>query len=257
MLRAYKKHLRILGCSGLLSFIQAKVTKQTRRFSVDRTDCGHRFSLRIPSSDVFTYKQVFIDLEYDFHVANNPKVIIDAGANVGLASIYFANKYPEAKIIAIEPEQSNFDLLKNNVLPYPNVVPLHAALWHKNEEINLVDPGLGHWGFITGEEGDQGILPGETRHTVSGMTLNQIMRDFGLETIDILKVDIEGAEKEVFSDSIAWIDRVNSLIVELHERMKKGCNRSFYMGTNGFDQEWIQGENVYLSRGEFLTKKIN
>ena len=64
----------------------------------------------------------------------------------GFASIYFANKYPGAKIIAIEPEQSNFELLKDNIAPYPNIIPIQAALWHKNEEINLIDPGLGKSG---------------------------------------------------------------------------------------------------------------
>jgi hypothetical protein len=80
------------------------------------------------------------------------------------------------------------------------------------------------------------------------------MNDYNLTSIDILKIDIEGAEKEVFEDSSLWIDKVDSLIVELHERMKPGCNRTFYCGSNGFVDEWKNGENVYLSRGNYLLK---
>ena len=74
------------------------------------------------------------------------------------------------------------------------------------------------------------------------------MRDFGLAHIDILKVDIEGAEKEVFSDTSKWIDRVGSLIVETHDHMKPGCSQSVHSATRGFHHEWRRGENLYLSR---------
>lgn len=176
---------------------------------------------------------------------------MDAGANIGLSSIYFANKYPDAKIISIEPEESNFKLLKKNIEPYNNIVPIQAALWDKNESISLVDSGLDKCGFMTSKEGFQekdlgDILASETNistcHQVPGMTVDKIMANYNLLEVDIIKIDIEGAEKEVFKDTTAWIGSVNSIIIELHERMKLGCNRSFYNGSNGFDDEWTQGE---------------
>ena len=72
---------------------------------------------------------------------------MDAGANIGLASILFANRFPQAKIFAIEPEHDNFNLLADNVCTYDNIVPLHAALWGENATIHLTDPGDGAWGF--------------------------------------------------------------------------------------------------------------
>jgi FkbM family methyltransferase len=255
MIRQIRIYYSILGFSGLLYAITAKLTNSTVLFKLDRQDCKYPFRLRIPSSDVPTYKQVFIKKEYDFLVETQPKVIIDAGANIGLASIYFTNQYPSAKIIAIEPEHSNFEMLKANIAPYPNIIPIQAALWHKDEEINLIDPGLGKWGFMTESKNSSEGLPGITCHSVEAMTIDKIMKDYNLERIDILKVDIEGAEREVFSDSSSWIEKVDSIIVELHERMKIGCNISFYCGTNGFDNEWKQGENVYLSRGNCLTRR--
>lgn len=254
MIRQIRYYLSIVGFSGLLYAIKAKVTNSTVFFKLNRQDCKYPFRLRIPSSDIPTYEQVFINQDYDFLVETQPKVIVDAGANIGLASIYFANKYPGAKIIAIEPEQSNFELLKENIAPYPNIIPIQAALWNKNEEINLIDPGLGKWGFMTEMKHPSGNLPHNSCHTVIAMTIDKIMEDYKLTKIDILKIDIEGAEREVFSDTSSWIEKIDSIIIELHERMKEGCNRSFYCNSNGFDNEWTQGENIYLSRGNYLTR---
>jgi FkbM family methyltransferase len=247
-------YYRNLGLKGLLCAIKAQLTKSTIPFQLDRQDCKHPFWLRLPSTDVATHKQIFIDQQYDFMVKTEPQVILDAGANIGLASIYFANKYPAAKIIAIEPEQSNFETLKKNITPYPSIIPIQAALWHKNEEINLIDPGFGEWGFMTEMKESPRNLADNICHTVAAITINKIMHDYNLEKIDILKIDIEGAEKEVFEDSSSWIGKVNSIIIELHERMKPGCNRSFYCGSNGFDNEWQQGGAVCLSKGNYLSK---
>ncbi len=252
MIRDIKYYYRILGIKGLLCAIKAKITNTTVFYNCDTYSCNHSFCLRIPSSDVLVVRQVFIDREYDFSVESEPEIVVDAGANIGLASIYFANKYENAKILAIEPEKSNFDLLKKNVEPYPNIIPVHGALWNKNEEISVVDPGLGKWGFMT-----EKTHSATQYNKVMGMTVDRIMNDYGLDRINILKIDIEGAEKEVFSNASSWIEKVDAIIVELHERMKTGCNRSFYLNSNGFDDEWCQGENVYLSRGNFIRRKLD
>jgi FkbM family methyltransferase len=202
--------------------------------------------LRIPSSDLHVFEQVFMREEYDFATIRAPEVIIDAGANIGLASIYFASRFPACRIIALEPESENFRMLERNAAHYPNIVPVHGALWHEEGTIDLVDPGLGAWGFMT--DGASGDVRGERKHSVAAYTVESLMRTHGLDRIDLLKVDIEGAEREVFSHAQGWIERVDALIVELHERMKSGCVRSFYNATNDFDAEWLQGENVFLAR---------
>jgi hypothetical protein len=108
---------------------------------------------------------------------------------------------------------------------------------------------------MTENDNSSETLPANARHKVMAMTVDKIMNDYNLEKIDILKIDIEGAEKEVFSNASSWIEKVDAIIVELHERRKTGCRRSFYCGSNGFDNEWHQGENIYLSRGNCLTRK--
>lgn len=255
MIRVIRSYLKTVGFRGLLYAIKAKATNSTVSFQLSRQDCKYPFRLRIPSSDIPTYRQVFINQEYDFSVKEQPKVIVDAGANIGLVSIYLANRYPEARIIAIEPEQSNFELLKANVAPYPRIIPVQAALWNKNEEINVIDPGFGKWGFMTERKHPSEKSRDNVCHPVMAVTVDTIMRDYHLSRIDILKADIEGAEKEVFSDPSSWIEKVDSIIIELHDRLKEGCSRTFYCGSNGFDHEWRQGENVFLSRGAFLTRR--
>lgn len=253
--RTMQFYLVRVGFRGLFRAIRAIATNSMTTFRASRKDIKFPFYMRIPSSDVANYKQIFIDQEYDFVVETPPKTIVDAGANIGLATIYFANRYPEAKIIAIEPEKSNFELLKKNVEPYSNVYPVNAALWNKNEEINVVDHGRGKWAFMTEGKNSSESLPGDIRHTIRAITIDRIIDDFELDKIDILKIDIEGAEKEVFDDTSSWIGKVDALIVELHERIKSGCNRSFYNGSNGFDNEWEQGENVFLTRATCLTRR--
>ncbi|PLW68660.1 FkbM family methyltransferase [Pseudohalioglobus lutimaris] len=244
-------YFRVLGPKGILSSLSACILKKDTYIEKHIGDAAHPIRLRAMTSDVPTFRQIFIYREYELHDYPAPEIIIDAGANIGLASIFFANKYPGAKIIAIEPEESNFILLRENTANYPNIHPLQAALWNTNEKISLVDPGLGKWGFMT-ESGEEDALnrehsPGE-HGQVEGITVDKILEDFQLEHIDLLKIDIEGAEKEVFADTSNWLDKVDTIIVELHERMKPGCTRSFYQGTPGFTNEWTQGENVYLSR---------
>ena len=256
MIRGTKYYSGGLGIGCLFTTIKGKIAKTPKLFKVTRPDIKFPFFLRTPSSDISTFNQIFVAREYDFEVQKTPEIIIDAGANIGLASIYFSNKFPDAKIIAIEPEESNLELLRKNVAPYNNIVPVSAALWSENTKIDLVDPGLGKWGFMTLAHKDEAESHGKILMNVQGITLNTIMKEHGIDHIDILKTDIEGAEREVFQDSSSWIEKVDALIVELHERMKPGCNRSFYNGSNGFDHEWVQGENIYLTRNRgCLTKR--
>lgn len=248
MIHTIAYYFRTVGARGLTSAARAKLLGKPALLQMNRSEIKFPFFLRVPSSDVCVFEQTFLGGAYDLSVDHAPRTIVDAGANTGLASIYFANRFPDATVIAIEPEADNWRLLKKNVAPYRNIVPVRGALWQDDTEVNLVDPHLGRWGFMTQSQNDAGELLGDLIDEVRGMTVSTLMTQYGLDRIDILKMDIEGAEREVFRDSSAWIERVDALIIELHEHLKAGCNRSFYNGSNGFEYEWQQGENVYLTR---------
>lgn len=244
MLDRVNYYTRLFGVRGVVFSVLGKVSGSPKRFSFRCKDVLHPISLRVPSTDPDVYEQIFLQDQYEFGVKVQPSVIIDAGANIGLASIYFANRFPTAKIFAIECERSNYEILLENVKPYKNVVPIHAALWDEEGEIQIVDPGLGNWGFMTAAKS----ADSKKSSCVRALTLSAIMREHKISHIDILKIDIEGAEVEVFNASSEWIDEVDTIIAELHDRLKPGCEQSFANATSKFGERWQQGENAYVSR---------
>lgn len=246
------------GMSGVRAAVRNRLTADEVLFPVQPAGCHHPFQLRYGSSDMPTYEQVFVNREYDFSTSREPRTIVDAGANIGLASIYFAERFPSANIFAIEPEASNYELLKANVASYRTVTPIRAALWGESQDLDVVDPGLGKWAFKAMNPWGplDGIPTVQTNQRVPGITVDGLMARCGLPRIDILKIDIEGAEVEVFRSSSTWLEKVECIIVELHDRYRPGCSRAFYNNSNGFDDEWAQGENVVLSRRGFAKPTL-
>ena len=218
-----------------------------------REDYEYPIYLRNNTTDVWLYREILEKREYNFFAKEEPKYIIDAGANIGLTSIYFANKYKDAKIIAIEPEEENYKLLKINTKKYPNVITMKAALWNTSGEISLFDVGFGDYSFMV--ETNASALKPSTKNIkclTKTVTVDEIMRDFNIDSVDILKIDIEGSEKEVLESCENWIDKTKCIIVELHEHMKKGCNKAFYKIINQFDQIGQNGEDMYLLRDNYI-----
>ena len=171
-----------------------------------------------------------------------PKVIVDAGANIGMASIYFARRYPEARIISIEAEPSNFRMLEKNVHSYPQITPVHAALWNQSGEISVGSPegNTAETAFVTSET--------ITGQRVRAATVPTIMREFGVEEIDLLKVDIEGAEKEVF-ECCDWASKVRCLMVETHDRLRPGSSCAVDSAMRDFIRSQRGETTFYLSNG--------
>ena len=178
----------------------------------------HKFYLRRGTSDREVFEQIFIDRQYEFKLGFVPKMIIDCGANIGLSAIYFANKFPDAKIIAIEAELSNFEMLKMNCSHYPNIICLHNAVWHKEETLTIEDPGKGHFSFKTTNT--------RTGHQkVETVTLQSLMTRYNIDSIDLLKIDIEGAEYELFSINYdEWLSKTTVIVVEVHDWFRGGTS---------------------------------
>lgn len=201
-----------------------------------------KLAVRTKTSDAATFVHIFIHRDYDIDAGAEPKLIVDGGACVGYASVFFANKYPAARIIALEPEATNYEMLKANTAAYPNVTALRAGVWDKRAPLAIENPGDEKWAFRVREAA-------AGAGTVEALTVEDIMGLSGVDFVDILKLDIEGAEKEVFSASPAWLERVRVLVVELHDRYKAGCSRAFYAAVSGHDfKESRRGENVVLVR---------
>ena len=239
---------RILGFRGLALVLCGHVFGRTFLLKMRHPLARRPCFVRCPSSDGYVYQQIFHNREYEFNERFPPKVIIDAGANIGLASVYFATRYPEARIIAIEPENSNVELLRLNTRDYPNVVVVHGALWGRDEQLHVLDSRLGKWGFMTTPVDEPPPLGDVIAQETLGITVPSLLDAYGIGHVDIFKIDIEGAEKELFEHCETWIDRIDALIVELHDRMKPGCSDSFNTGAAGFEMRWRRGENEFRAR---------
>jgi FkbM family methyltransferase len=250
-----KTYFRILGLKGLwFHWRELLGDRRTVRFFPPGVQTP--ISIRLNSTDLYVFNTALIKKDYSFQIKRKPKVILDAGANIGLTTLYFAQKYPESLIYAIEPESENYALLKKNTSFYPNVICIQAALWKTNEPVRLYDRNTGQWGFSVFDEKKRS---GSYISEVPGITIPSLMERYKIESIDILKMDIEGSEKEVFENSSGWIHKVGVIAVELHERIKAGCRRSFYKATNRFEHEFIRGEKlVFVMRdGYFCEQEEN
>ena len=201
--------------------------------SVKLPNLQQPIQVRIGTSDIQTFLEVFVRDEYDLSFLGlNPRTIIDGGANVGFSSLYFACLYPCSRIIAFEPEFSNFEMLKRNTEEYENITPVQAALWTKESELAIKNPEAEKWAFQVTDSAQ------EFKTIIKGHSITKIITDYNLKNIDVLKLDIEGSEKDIFESNVeAWIGKVRVMIIELHDRFKPGCTASVINAAckNGFD----------------------
>ncbi len=172
--------------------------------------------IRPRTSDRNMFSDVLLDREYELPLEPPPKFIIDAGANVGYTSAFFATRYPAAQIVAIEPEESNFAQLQKNLLGLNRVTALKKGLWPRVAYLHIDNPDDVKSGFRLAES--DMALPG----SIEATTIPALMQQFGAEQIDICKIDIEGGECELLSDPDcdAWLSRTRMLIIELHDRFR-------------------------------------
>jgi len=236
-----KWYYQLCGIRGVCVASSFRMFGKPRELTVTPPGCQHPVSLRLNTSDFCAYKDVLIcqDKMYDPGILNfKPETIVDAGAHIGMASILFARKFPFARIIAIEPEPSNFAALLRNTSPYKNITLVQAALWNEDGEVTLGRSNAHVKGAF------QVVENGEKR--VRAMTMDTLMRETGIQSIDLLKVDIEGAEKEVFT-ACDWIQKVRIVAIELHDRIKPGCRSAVETAASGFRSEQ-RGEVTFFMR---------
>lgn len=173
-------------------------------------------------------------------------LIIDAGANMGASVNWFAICFPNAHIVAIEPDAENFDLLRQNTTGL-DVDLRHAALGSRDGMVEVMNMGNGEWGYQTkpAEEGAAGDVPLVSMDRLVTEKIAAGYQPF------IAKIDIEGGEDELFSTSTDWIDHFPLVIVELHDWMipNQARSRTFLQAIAGRNRDFVQvGENTFSIR---------
>jgi FkbM family methyltransferase len=199
----------------------------------------HPVVVRCDRSDPAVFERIFIAGEYDaIQSIEACRSILDCGAYVGYSTLFFARRFPEARVVAVEPDEENLALLRANTAHCANVVSVHGAVWSHRCAVRIKNAREMPWSFAV-EEG--GALP--------ATTVEELVREHELGAIDLLKIDIEGAEREVFRAGYeSWLPAVRMLIIELHDYLYPGSSRNFFAAVRALPfRARASGENVVLT----------
>jgi len=243
-LNTFLSYLINCGLRDGLKLFFLKANKK-RDYKVKLKTLKYPFFIRGNSSDRLVASQVFYTKDYDISINFKPKVIIDCGANIGLASLYFKSKYPESTVIAIEPEINNFNLLVKNMANYSNFTAVNKGIWSESCHLEIIsgEDNL-PWSFQVKQIEEQ------TESSVEAISLFDIITKYDLKEIDILKIDIEGAEENLFEKNAEkWLPFVKVIIIELHDRFLPLSSRPFYkvLSEYKFDT-YFKGENIIATK---------
>lgn len=241
----FKNLQKKLGFLKAMSFYSKIKSGNLSNLKTD--NLAQPFSLRNNPFDYATFEEVVLQETYNIPLSSDQKYIIDGGGNIGLTACFFATKFPEATIVTIEPDTDNYNLLQANCKPYANIHALNCGIWKNNTHLKIENSNAGNNAFTVTETNEA------TADTIKAITISSVMEQFNMPHIDILKLDIEGSEKEVFEAHYEkWLPVTKVLIIELHDKMKNGSSRSVFKAVNKYDFSFdIKGENIIFTNNAF------
>lgn len=212
----YKGILKVFSTStDAMKFIKIlnsnKTNSELISFRLKETK-GNPLFVRPNTTDAKVLRDTFIWKYHvpPFHLEEN-STILDLGSNVGYTMAHYAYLYDNSKIIGVELDKSNCKLAQKNLEPIKNQCTIiNAGIWSSNEIMSY--GGDEEWGFkILSNSETSGSI-----RTVKAKTIDTILDDCNIENVDFMKIDIEGAEKEIFKNPEKWINRIKSIKMEIH-----------------------------------------
>ena len=198
----------------LVRTASSRRTKETMRFQLPHM--ASPVEIRTATSDMQVFHDIFIWDEYGFLRPNTERItVLDIGANVGYSSTYFAGIYSHCEIVAVELMQSNFrQLTKNTAFLGKRIRTVEAAVWSHNHGVSIADDTFRDgdaWSHHASEATDGKCL-------VPSITMLELMRTHAMPNVNVCKIDIEGAEYELFADGHRdWVNRCDVILLEIHE----------------------------------------
>lgn len=227
---------------------------------VHRGPVTRDFWYRPDSSDGPMLQQIFVDNDYSFeHLARYPELsahyqrkstrgkrglIVDGGANIGASAVAFALGWAGSRVTAIEPDTGNFKLLTANTGGL-SITCIHGALAASPGKAKVVDIGRGEWAYQTRRVADAAAED----DTIPCVTIDEIYRSNAKRCFPfIVKLDIEGAEADVFSANTGWVAATPVIIIELHDWLvpKGATSQAFLRCIAEQDRDFvIIGENIF------------
>lgn len=209
---------------------------------------GQRMSFEMSDRYVGAFKGVFLDQEYDCsrEFARMPRRIVDCGGNIGFGSVYFSKLFPAAEFAVIEPDPRNLPLLRRN---------LDTNRVRAEVIAGAIGPSRGRLALRMGNNPTCSSLAGTGMHDLSEsvdvpvLTIPDVLRKTGWTSIDLLKIDIEGAEDALLAENNTWLEKVEAMLVEIHPNTSAERLNGF-VGRFGFTlKRYGAGrEPVYFAR---------
>lgn len=209
--------------------------------------------LRPQTSDIATFAQIFLYGDYRMHhMARHAEIVayyeacakplvLDLGANIGLSTLYFAKNWPKATIVGLEPDEGNHALLCQNTAGHEQVIPMRGAIASKHSYARIINPEDPEWGYRTKID---------DRHNggVVALSIAELVERYGDCEPFICKIDIEGAEQELFSANTEWVARFPIVVIELHDWLfpRTANSANFLRVIAGMDRDFVpSGENIF------------
>jgi FkbM family methyltransferase len=199
-------------------------------------------ALRTYAGDLSILYEIFWQQSYNLPQlrAGAFRTVVDVGANVGLAALFFLEKFPVSRLICVEPEPANFRLLQSNLRGTPAVV-LHAALSATDGTVKMDGSPQAYNAKVSAETGTV---------EVAAISMPTLLQSQGLAWVDLLKIDIEDYEQQVFSAPANWLAQVGTLLIEIHSAASYAAVlRAVRM--QGFS--WVQAAGKHPDRGLFVA----
>ncbi len=186
-----------------------------------------------PSSDLNVFAQIYLYKEYQPLVEtfqknfpNEQKLnILDAGSNIGLTSVFLNHYFPNSNFITIEPDDSNFENVSYNLEAngIKKAIQIKGGLWSKNTNLKIVNDfrDQNDWSFRVEETSEETDL--------KAFSINYLLDKYNFNYIDILKIDIEGSEKEVLvsaNTDTSYLSKTKCVAIEIHDEFN--CRQDIY-----------------------------
>jgi FkbM family methyltransferase len=209
--------------------------------------------LRRGTSDMKTFERVFLANAYNlrrltrwneilaFYDRIERPLILDLGANIGLMSLCLAKNWPKARVIAVEPDERNFQVLKANTEGISNITPIEGAVASEDGAVQIANPHDEPWALRT--ERVNSIGP----DSINAYSIRTLMGLAPEAQPFIVKINIEGFESELFSRHTEWIKSFPIIILGLHDFMLpgQGSSNNFLRRISAENRDFIPlGENI-------------
>lgn len=234
-----------------ISWITEKTIKHTKSNGLKHINLkGYKFFYNTRNELVQCLIEIFAEESYKFYSIKEEPVIFDCGSHIGSSILYFKMLYPKCKIIAYEPDNTNYQVLTKNIKTwgFDNISVFQNPVWNSDEEITF-----------SAEGSMDGKISNNNLKTNNNIKLKAIRLSDQIKTeIDFLKIDIEGSEYEVIVDCKEKLHFVNNIFIEYHATFSENYKLIEILSIlqeTGFNYYIKESNNLYPK--PFERKKRN